>query len=350
MPTRIAKCIWLPISAILPLVAAISSAFAQSAIPYQPDENWQQVCKAAQAQPLAPLAPAGPLTPAQLPSCDEAALYYGIGHPPNYAAALQCGWYQRAHPQSAVGNMFYGPGVLAMLYANGRGVPRDDRMAIRFACENPWAAPAENAYRVGHLEFLERSATPPAIFDLCDDATSGLSGGFCASIQTRTRDAARARQIAALIGKFSPQAQSAFPALQAAQSAFEEARVANEIDLSGTLRGAFELEEEAKLRDQFLIDLQRFAKGDLPPASAADVAALTTKMNATLRQLQTAPPSDWQYATIKPAGILAAQTAWQASLDAWIKFAPMAYPHLSLSRIRAELIRLRLHQLRSLAK
>ena len=311
-------------------------------------QNWQEVCRTAKAQPLVPVEPAGPLAASQLPDCDETALYYGLGANPDYAAALQCGWYQRAHPRPQVGNMFYGPGVLTMLYANGRGVPRDYTLAIRFACENPWAATAEFEARVGHLDRLRDTHSETATFDLCDDITSGLSGGACTSVKTRTRDTARDARIADIVNGFSAAAKAAFPPLQKAEAAFEQARIEGEVDLSGTLRGAFQLEEEARLRDQFLINLERFGSGDIPAASAADLATLDLQLNAVYRRLQNSPASQWQYGTVTPQGIRNTERKWLALADAWTAFSRTAWPRLSAARVRAQIIRLRLHQLRSL--
>jgi hypothetical protein len=326
-----------------------SPCLAQSAMPYQAESNWHSVCDKSLAQPITPPEPAGPITPSQLPHCDETQLYYGLGNPPNYQAALQCGWYQRAHPQTSSGNMFYGPGVLTMLYANGLAVPRNYDLAIRFACENQWAAEAEMEYRIGHLESLRDGAQPAKPFDLCDDVTSGLSDGTCTNIRTSTRDTQRDRSIAALVATLPQAARAAFPALQAAEADFEEARVRNEVDLSGTSRAAFALEEQAKLRDQFLNNLQHFSRGDIPAVSAQELSALDLRLNQTFQQLQQAPAARWQYGTVKPDGIRQTERKWVSMDDAWVAFFRIAWPNLSETSLRGELIRLRLHQLRSLA-
>jgi hypothetical protein len=111
----------------------------------------------------------------------------------------------------------------------------------------------------------------------------------------------------------------------------------------------FELEEQKKLRDQFLINLQRFGNADIPAATSADLAALDRQLNLTYRQIQEAPASAWQYGTIKPEGIRDTERKWITLSDAWLEFARDAYPSLSPTSIHAQLIRLRLHQLRSLA-
>jgi uncharacterized protein YecT (DUF1311 family) len=328
-------------------------ALAQNA---KDEPNWEQVCAAAKTKPLPAQTPAGPLRGRALETCDETALYYGFDGKPDYTAALQCGWWQQAHPQPTVGNMFYGPGVLTMLYANGQGVTRDPELAIQFACRNTWAAPAEMAGRIGHLEALRDARSAPARpFDLCDDITSGLSMGSCTSVGTRAADAKRSVQVNALVAALPAAAKSAFPALQAAETAFETIRVRNEIDLSGTARAMFMLDDEKKLRDQFLINLQRFGKRDVPTASAADVAALDARLNTTYQQLQHLSAAQWEShgampfdASRKGDGIRETERAWVKLADAWIAFARVAYPGLPETQVRAQLIRLRLHQLESL--
>jgi len=326
------------------LVLSYATVAAQNE-PYKADENWKKTCAQAVAQP-----PPSPLPGAandRLAGCDESKLYYGLGDPPDYPGALQCGWFQYAHPQREVGNMFYGPGVLSMLYANAKGTAADYDLAVRFACENIRASDGEMAFRVGHLEFL-RDNPGHGIFDLCDDITSGSSDGACTSIQTRTRDSARAKNIQAIAQKLSPAASRVFPALQTAESAFEDARIYGEVDLSGTSRAAFGLREQAKLRDQFLINLQRFSRNDTPTTSKADLALLNGKLKEAYQRLQDAPAKKWQFGTIKPDGIRETQLKWMTLLDAWVDFARLAYPELSETSLRAQLIRLRLHQLRSL--
>jgi len=300
------------------------------------------------ARPLLPVELKGPLTEKELESCNETKLYYGFGGKPDFPAALQCGWYQRAHPQHTLGNMFYGPGVLTMLYANGKGVGRNYDLAIRFACENEWAADAEMDYRIGHLEGLQSLAQEAKDFDLCDDITSGLSGGTCTRVRTEVRDANRKRELTELLAELSPAARRAFPSLQAAETEFERARIAGEVDLSGTLRGAFQLEEEAQLREQFLANLRWFESGKAPAAPASALSSLDRKLNETYQQLQHSPASKWEFGTVKPEGIRATERKWILLANAWAAFIRVAFPDLSPDCVRAELIRSRLRQLQSL--
>ena len=333
------------ISCILASAAILS---AQETVRYEADKNWHDVCRRVMSQLLIPNRSSGPLTEKQLRTCDESALYYGLGRKPNYSAALQCGWFQRAHPQHLVGSMFYGPGVLTMIYANGKGVLRDYELAIRFTCENERAAEAESAYRIGHLEYLQATPSETVAFDLCDDITSGLSDGFCTGVQTRAATAVRARKIALIVRSLSPAANIEFRQLQSAETEFENARGAGEVDLSGTSRAALYLAEKSRLEDQFLINLRRFEQNDIPGASATDLDLLDRTLNETYQRLQHSPPGKWQFGTVTPAGIRKAERNWISLTAAWSAFARIAYPRLSETRIRAQLIRLRLHQLQSI--
>ena len=245
--------------------------------------------------------------------------------------------------------MFLGPGVLTMLYANGYGVQRNEELAIRFACEDQWTAPAENALRIGHLEAM-RDGTDKGKFDLCNDATSGLSMGACQGISSMEQTGPRDIKIAAAVGGLPAPAKTLLPALQAAEDAFEKERSGDEIDMSGTARGMFYEQEMSTLSDQFLINLQRFRKDDVPAATTQDLDALDARLNTTYRALMNAPTSKWEFGTVKPEGICTTERAWLKLVDAWVQFGRVAYPNLSETRLRAQLIRLRLHQLQSLTK
>src|SRR3569623_860804 len=123
--------------ALLSLLTYSASSFGQSSYS---DPNWQQACEKTKATQIEQPNPPEPLPTSKLAGCNEQDLYYGFHGKPAYPAALQCGWYERAHPRPTEANMFYGPGVLTMLYANGQGVARNYDTAIHFACEEYWAS------------------------------------------------------------------------------------------------------------------------------------------------------------------------------------------------------------------
>ena len=327
--------------AVLALGWTAQPAWAQSS-PSEAD-----ACKAilAAAAPKAPSL-ASSLTKTELAHCDEQALYYGFGKPADYRATLACGWWQLAHPRPSVGDPFYGAGVLSMLYANGQGAPRNLKLARRFVCANGWAAPAEIAGRLEHLAKIEAGAK--ASFDLCDDATSGLSQGACEQVQQRRQQSSDAAALAALRARLPEQAQAMFPELEAAEKQFEHARIANEIDLSGSGRAAFQLADEGRLRDQFLINLRRFTAGSASAADKRERLKAGAALDGEFAAIENAPEARWRFGTVRPEGVRRSQAAWQRLFAVWMRFAPVAYPRLSPDAVATELLRLRTHQLKAL--
>src|SRR5262245_63805038 len=106
---------------------------------------------------------------------------------------------------------------------------------------------------------------------MCDDITSGLNMGKCENVHQRFADADRAKKVSAITAKLTRSQRQLYDRLYSAEDNFEIVRVNNEIDLSGTARAMFALSDRGKLRDQFLINLQRFSKSDIPQATAEDV-------------------------------------------------------------------------------
>jgi len=192
---------------IFGVAAAVGCAVATEASaqdPSSPEEkNWKAICTQAVAQPHTPPRFNKPQSEDQLQKCDSQALYYGFDGKADPAAALQCAYYERAH-HSSEDDFFKGPGVLTMLYANGKAVHRNYDLAIRFACENPLAAEAEMELRIGHLEHL-RDAGETSKFDLCDDALSDQMLGACAFVSQKLAELKRKPQLEAISRGWSSQ-------------------------------------------------------------------------------------------------------------------------------------------------
>ena len=313
---------------------------------YAGEANWKEVCARATAKPLT--------TPeSNLKDCDSTRLYYGFDGTPNRKSALACAYYERAHPKPDTGDAFYGPGVLSMLYANGLEVQRNYDLAIRFACENSWAAGAEMEGRIGHLEYMRDTHSKATNFDLCDDATSGLMEGACAQIGEQSAKAKRQANLKTISIGWPPQAKQSFEALQRAEMAFAEARGAKETDLSGTGRAAFSIEAEGKVHDQFLENLQKLSKGTVPNASQTDYQDADAKLNASYRKLlsdrikanndQPRNPGE-----VEVSGIRETQRAWIKFRDAWVAFGKAAYPQLSKEQIATLITRQRIEQMKEI--
>ena len=118
--------------------------------------------------------------------------------------------------------------------------------------------------------------------------------------------------------------------------------------LAATSAPRLSLKEEGRLRDQFLINLRRFAQDDVPPASLSDYQSVDRSLNDVYQHIKQSSDSFWQYGTVKPSGIGDTEGAWLKLRDAWVEFARAAYPGLSADTVRTQITRLRLQQLEAL--
>jgi hypothetical protein len=288
----------------------------------------------------------GGLDPRIPPDCDSTASYFGIGRDKDAAAARSCALIERIQHVDKDGSMFTGAGILSMVYANGDGGPRDVEAAKRFVCENKEADPVEIDTR---LKLIDRIAADPQHtrrFDLCDTASSGLSQGWCASIQLRIGDTRRYNDLVKIVDPLTPAQQELFKTLQAAEGAFETARVADELDLTGTARGAVSIAEENKLRAQFVGDMKLFGKpGFTQPVGSTVVEA---KINQDLIDLRAKGDRIFRNTTITFNGIQETQAAWLKYRDAWQKFEASVNPGVSSDSVITQIGRERIYQLNKL--
>ena len=306
-------------------------------------QNDDDACKSILAQPE-------PRLPSSLlkPDCDAEASYFGIGKPVDYKAAFTCAVAERAsHSIDTYANIYFGPGILALLYANASGVPRDLALARRFACEDPWISYPDT---LKELDKIEHSAQPPKL-DLCDVAITTPGINSCVYLQSRQADALRDTKIAAVRNALSPDAQHAFDQLKAAEAHFDDIRVQHEIDLTGTMRGIYIMDDEAKLRDQFLINLKRVAAPALNEPTTLKAADI--ELNAAYRRLQATVPIHTPIyndpSTIDFTGIQATQRAWLPLRDAWQAYAIAVHSAAPIDKVVAMITVQRAHQLKMLA-
>lgn len=301
-------------------------------------------CQAAarHAYPAAHRAPAS-LLPA-LANCSPTDLYYGIGAPADPVRARQCALAAVLEDQPFRADR----GVLMMVYANGLGVARDYSLARKAACE-AGGAPAELSGRLAHLAELEAGRKgAQARIDVCDDATSGYMGGWCASVSARRAEQARGADFARLTAAWSARDKQALASLEKAARRFADLRSSEEVDLSGTLRGAFVTQEEARQLANFRAAIAGFERGALPKDSAAEHARLDARLNAVYGQLRKLPPS--QFSTVRFAGIQQTQRGWLAYRDAWVAFGKVKYPRVPADAWRSHFTRERVVMLEGLLK
>jgi len=316
------------------------------------EPDWQAVCSRVLADPLplgaAALARSASEEPALAAGqCDEQALYYGFGESPNYQKALQCAYRHRAYSGAPSNSFLEGAGTLAMLYANGDGVPSDYALAIRFACEVGNRGGQNTQERIGRLEALRDGKLPSGTtFDLCDEQMSGVMGAYCSDLSIKLADVGRARRIAAIKAHLSQEAQTMLAALQADENAFEQARMKGEYPGGGGSGSAgFALDDQNRLREQFVINLERFSTSRLPKASPASRQLAQRELDAAYAAALAVPRDpDAPFGNPTVNGLRATQSAWEILFEQWMRFVPVAFSDLSQDAAATELLRLRIHQ------
>ena len=150
--------------------------------------------------------------------------------------------------------------------------------------------------------------------------------GWCAKLNNDLAQIGQNKNLSALTSHWSPQEKQAFVQLQQAANAYFQASSQNEVDLSGTGRAALEIEAEAKLKEEFTADIERFEKGDFPNFTADQFREADSQLNATYAKIQSKPAQGMAHTSVTPNGIKLAQRAWIRYRDAWVRFGAVKYP------------------------
>jgi uncharacterized protein YecT (DUF1311 family) len=263
---------------------------------------------------------------AALKGCSSEALYYGIGMAADPVKARQCALIEIQEKRDD--SFFSGRTVLMMIYANGRGAARDLDLATHLACATE-GAPMESHGRVSHLAELKAKGWTGNDFDFCDDITSGYAMGFCASRDADISGAKRDAALAALMRGWTAPERQAYAALKKAHDAFVDAHSSNEIDLSGTARGAIAVAEDEALRDELAAMLKAMEAGTAPRFTAAQYRAADSALNAAYRKFLASDAVGGDYpGSVTRDGVRDTQRAWLKFRDAFVAFAAAKYPKL----------------------
>jgi hypothetical protein len=128
----------------------------------------------------------------------------------------------------------------------------------------------------------------------------------------------RGRRVAAIAEQLPERARAMLPQLQAAEAAFEQARMRSENTGGGGSGSAgFALVDQNLLREQFVINLERLNKGNLPRATAADREHAQQQLDAAYGAVRALPVGDGDAIHVGAAlptqkGYAATEAAWQA--------------------------------------
>ena len=296
-----------------------------------------EICKRSEAIERPARNSAGPAPK----GCDALELYDGVGGAPDYRAARACSLNPVGEPDIA----FPPEAILSMIFANGDGVARNDDLAIAYACA-AGGAPAETSGRVEHL--IERKRQGAAVkdrFDFCDDITSGMMQGFCSARDAKKTSVGRDAELGRLTAALKSPAKAAYDKLRKAFETYRDAVADNEVDLSGTARGAMAIGAREDEEDAFLVTLREILGSGSAP-SAQTLAVADASLNAAYKQVQAEPQED-RWGTVTKAGIKTTQRAWLAYRDAFTAFAAAAASQTPGDRLAAILTTRRAESLMS---
>jgi hypothetical protein len=286
-------------------------AAEQFGVPFSKDEPWYRECMRVEQR----TGVGHPAVQAAGPQSKASALYY---RKRGQAATSQAEWDAVRTEALADGDN----AVLMMLYANGFGVPRDTDIAIHYACSMDFVAKAEMEARVAHLAGARPSS---AVFDQCDDITSGMMQGVCTDIRESQDLRVRAARLDRAAQTLPPGAQAAFRKLRAAADAYAGAAW-KEVDGHGSAAAAFGIEHQARLREQFMQAVLDVLANKLGATPAPDAAHLDAELNAAYQKLMSTPsaqqdaPDRLGESTIKRNDVREIERLWIAYRDAFRAF------------------------------
>jgi hypothetical protein len=274
---------------------------------------------------------------ASLKGCDSEALYYGIGMPEDPVRARQCAFLEAERED---GGVFSGRTMLMTIYANGVGAKRDLDVAIHLAC-GVEGAPMESHGRVTHLAELKAKAWKGRDFHFCDDITSGLAMGYCASHSANMAGPLREKALAAMSAGWTAAEKQAFARLRTAHEAYVEAHGSGEVDLTGTARGAMVVGAEEALREELVKVLERLRSGRALPTPAARLPAEDAALNAAYRRRLREVAEGGEFSGMTPASVRTAERAWLRYRDSFLAFAAVKFPRVPRDELAAWLTRQR---------
>jgi uncharacterized protein YecT (DUF1311 family) len=321
-------------------------------------QPWLAMCARVRSAAL-PADIAAEPSPPHYPVCSSYKPYYGIGMKVDFAAARSCAiaernliqfgrniniGYENKEPGAEIGEAINGALVLTMLYSNGEGVARNVALAQRFACEAiddgqiavPEAFATDDQTAAIYPDLLKAIASgDPKRLDMCGYVPAlGRNEDECDLIGMVQADEKRRAALEGLKAKFTPEQATAYDQLLAALREYLAAHDQNEIYvMPHELTGGGWDGEHAAQEQAFLDAMERFEKGELPRAGAAEYAAADKGLNAAYAKVMAVAPAAEEGGGEHPTGgqptrasVRATEKMWIAYRDAFAEFGVMRYP------------------------
>jgi hypothetical protein len=353
--------IW-PATLLLPAAASLLAATAPFASARTVAEHCNELAVFDVAMTLVV---ANDVLPPDVNECESRSIYYESTEHRDDARARQCAFREM---QQGSSHLIADRAVLAMIYANGRGVPRNTLLAKKFLCElSDTLTPLDLAALLDVVDHIaaDPKATPeldvcanprPQGFDTQADFADGANlGDECRDFGHDIVERDSQRSMRQTLQRWNAAARTAFTndTLPATERLLEAART-HEYDGDG----AFSVLDAGRwwqdLRQhQLYAIVAAVDQGDSPAASAQTLADAEGAMASTLQSLRTtaraASRNGRLYGTVAMNGVEQVQQHWLACRDAWLRTAALQWPSADTTPLRLQLTRLRVSQLKALA-
>lgn len=207
---------------------------------------------------------------------------------------------------------------LAILFANGWGVPRDFDTATWFLCRaGDEMAPFELAGMLEQIAAM-RTTNPPADLDYCSAVTSGTGMLFCAQLDYNLAAAGWETRLTTLSASLEDEARPALAGWRTAARAFskEEGAWAASDSWGGSIYPGEALGARQEVFAKLLATLERSLAHRVAPASAADLARIDRALNDAYKKAMAAIDPTSEPEAGRPQ-LREAQRAWIALRDRW---------------------------------
>jgi uncharacterized protein YecT (DUF1311 family) len=320
-------------------------------------------CDAAQRVPIPAADLPSPADRLRLAKCSPYELYDGDpkdtkGLTPNVVDARKCAFLRRDANSSATAAVSSSEDMdsdepldtLAMIYANGKGVPRNLDLALRFVCEEDPGAGLRSE-QVRRLMRIEAESTPVDFDGLCEVAPRiDPRSVRCYRKDLIPKWQEYHRRFSAFTSGWSERERQALVVLADAEDKLfwlDRPEYDSPHNLDGQIEGGYESAES------LLEALEQVAKHP-PRFTLGEYKKADVELNATYRKaLQAAhlnqadkeglPASEYGEMKIRQA-----ERAWLAYREAWVAFGAVKWPLVSADSWRAWLTLQRSEELKAL--
>ncbi len=213
---------------------------------------------------------------------------------------------------------------LAMIFANGWGVPRDYDAAIYFLCRAEEIAPAEQWGMLGHVQEMRTKAQPEDL-DYCTWVTSGRGASWCQGLAMDQLAPKWNDRIETVSRSLNDAVRPALKVLRKAADSFARADgglFALE-NYGGTIYPSQVLIGQQEQTEAFLAALEKYTRSRAPAASPAEFERADQALNAAYRKQMIQVKADdkqFERTTAGQDSLRDAQRAWIPYRDAWKSF------------------------------